>query len=131
MLANSSQRITDATTYFSTAQALSDGGSGSTVASTNSYDISVANALTDCTLVVEGFTVPATETLDIIIQTDDNSGFSSAKEVMRFGQFAAGTYGRQFLPLTNLNVQERYVRVVYTLSAGCVISGGITSYLTV
>lgn len=66
-----------------------------------------------------------TPTLDIKAQTDDNSGFSSAADLVAYPQLAAAgfTLGtRLVLPFTFTN--ERYLRLLYTM-------GGTTPTATV
>ena len=72
-------------------------------------------------------TVP---TLDIAVQTDDNSAFSSPAALLSYPQLAAAgfTVGtRLVIPMTFTN--ERFLRLLYTL-AGTTPSATVDAWLT-
>lgn len=84
-----------------------------------------------CFTVTEAFDSDADDgTLDVKLQCDDNSSFSSAKDVSAHGQLAEATLvaGYQFYMPLPIGLDERYVRPYYTVGgSGNFTAGKITA----
>lgn len=77
--------------------------------------------------VVTAFTAAGAGTLTLALQTDDNTGFSSATEVWNSGAIPKATlvagyeFNISYLPKVN----ERYFRLYYTVATGPMTAGNI------
>lgn len=120
--------IIDKLLRFSASQALT---AASGTASTDVLDLGASGAISQLgrpmyvVVVVEasGGTSP---TLAVAVQTDDNSGFSSALVAATFPA-TAQTTRTQVLPLPDIT--ERYVRLTYT-QAGTSPTATVSAFLT-
>ena len=82
-------------------------------------------------LVTESVTASGSATVTFDLETDDNSGFSSAAVLASSGAIgkAALTAGTEVLRITvPLNV-ERYLRINYTVATGPLTAGKFTAFL--
>jgi hypothetical protein len=116
-----------------------------TAASTNVYDLGAPGVVpygniqlrkrlgkSDCKIplliqVVEDF--DNLTSLDIAIETDDNSGFSSPKEVISHNVLLADLVAGYICPIENLprGVDEQYIRLKYTVNGAAPSQGKITA----
>ena len=81
----------------------------------------------------ETFTAAGAATLTVTLQTDDNSGFSSAKDVLVLGPFAkTDLIAGWKLPVQYVpdGIAERYFRLNYTVATGPMTAGKLTSGIT-
>lgn len=74
-------------------------------------------------------------TVTPVLQTDDNTSFSSAATIRTFDTLAAltpaGTKRMYRLePFTDAGIYERYIRLSYTVANGNLTTGSISAYLT-
>lgn len=124
----------DAELQFSDSQAVT-----AAAASTNIIDLGSVRDLgagQDLYLVVN-CTVAMTDgssdsTLAVTLQTDDNSGFSSATTGQTIGTFAAtSAVGTQMISKVDVGaLNERYARVYYTPANGNLTTGSFDAFLT-
>lgn len=125
----------DSHLLFSDAQAVT-----AAAASTNYVDLSavrkmgVGQPLYLVVICVVAMTDSGSDsTLAVILQTDDNTSFSSASEVMSLGSFAAvsaaGTRLIAPLPPAPANAFERYARVYYTPANGNLSQGSFDAFI--
>ncbi len=119
----------DKSLRFSASQALA-GASGT--ASTDVIDLGADRDLTALgrpmylvvVLEASGGTSP---TLQVVLQTDDNSSFSSATAIYTGPALAQATNRTQIIPFPNEN--ERYLRVTYT-QGGTSPTATVSAFLT-
>ena len=71
-------------------------------------------------------------TMAITLETDDNASFSSATTAQTIGTFAALTAAgtRLVAKLQPDAINERYLRVKYTVANGDLTTGAFTAFLT-
>lgn len=71
-------------------------------------------------------------TVAVTLETDDNSGFSSATTGMTIGTFAATSAAGTgfYVKLQPGTVDERYSRVYYTVANGNLTTGSFDAFLT-
>lgn len=132
--------VLDILSLFSDSQAIT-----ATAASTNSYDLGAPGVIpygniqlrkrlgkTECNLplliqVVEDF--DNLTSLRIAIETDDNSAFSSPKEVIGVDVLLADLKAGFISPIESLprGVNERYMRLKYTVTGAAPTVGKITA----
>lgn len=122
--------ILDQDLAFSQAQTIP---TGATTASTNVVDLSAVCDIgvgEDMELVVTlTSALVGAGTVAVIIQTDDNVGFSSATTAQTIGTFAAASAaGTKFtVKIQPGAIVERYMRLSYT--AGVLTGGAVSAYL--
>jgi len=125
--ANYSGTPIDLRTILSSAQAVTaDAGS------TNVYDAKAPDCFpAGATLVIQPVTIASGQTLGIILETDDNVGFSSATTVFTVPSKATvGTEtGPTLINLSNVTIAERFFRVRYTYAGTGTIT--VTAFLVV
>lgn len=129
--------IMDADLLFSDAQAIP---TGATTVSTNIVDLQAIRDIgvgEDLEIVVQITTALAgVGTVVVLLQSDDNSSFSSAVTAQTIGTFAAASVAgtRLTAKLQPGAIVERYIRIAYTagtLSAGAAdafIAHGVDNY---
>lgn len=126
--------LIDRQNQFSDAQSVT-----ATAASTDTIDlgavrnIGVGEPLYIVFLVTTAF-VGAGATVTPSLQTDDNTGFSSAVTVRTYDALPAlSAIGTQryyeIEPFTIAGLYERYIRVMYTVAGGTLTASGLTSFL--
>lgn len=124
----------DAQTLFSDGQDVT-----STAASTNYIDQGVAQDLgtgRDVYVVVQCDTTMDDSgddsTLEVTVETDDNTSFSSATTAQTIGTFAATSAAgtKLIAKLQPEAITERYVRLKYTTANGDLSAGAFTAFLT-
>lgn len=84
--------------------------------------------------VVEAFTDGSSDsTVQVDIETDDNTSFSSATAVQRVGTFAAlsAIGAKKVVKISPAVIAERYVRLYFTVANGNLTTGKFDAYLTV
>lgn len=123
----------DAQNLFSDAQAIT-----ATAASTNLIDfgsvrdIGVGRELYLIIIVDTAFTDSGSDsTIAVTIETDDNTGFSSASTIQTIGTFAAlSAAGTRLVARLQPDAGwERYVRLKYTTANGDLSTGALTAFL--
>ncbi len=119
---------------FSEAQDISQ--TAGTYVSTNVIDLGGANKgegepIEVLAQIIEALTSAGSATLQIKLDTDDNAGFSSAKNLYDSGALAKGTFiaGYQALIRVLPNACERYLRMSYIVAVATTTAGKITSGL--
>lgn len=127
--------ILDTQTRFSDAQSIA--AAASTVASTNYYD---TGAAADVGIGQEEFlvislpeaVVGAGASVQFVLQTDDNTSFSSATTIPLTAAIPVAS-----LTLNSVQYRgrlpiglERYIRVAYTITGATTTAGKATAYLT-
>ena len=129
--------LLDKELQFSDAQAIT-----ASAASTNYLDlqlarnIGVGEELYLVFLVTVAFTDSDSDsTVTPVLQTDDNTSFSSATAVRTYDALpaltAVGTYRYYKLePFTAEGLYERYLRTYYTVAGGNLTTGSISAFLT-
>lgn len=131
--------IFDATTLLSNAQAIT-----ATAVSTNVIDLGpIATGLTRdvgkgmetpfLIQVTEAFTAAGAATLTITLETDDNSGFSSATTVWTSPAIPKASLVAGYVIIPEYiprGVNERYFRLNYTVATGPMTAGKITAGVT-
>lgn len=124
----------DAQYRFSNAQAIT-----ASAASTNIVDLMAARNLGDgrplwlvVACVVTMTDAASDSTVAVTVETDDNSGFSSATTAQTVGTFAAtSAAGTRFqVRLQPFTTAERYLRLQYTVANGNLTTGSYTAFLT-
>lgn len=67
--------------------------------------------------------------LDIALQSDDNSAFSSPKDVFKMNVLLADLVAGYQLPMDKLprEIKERYIRLYYTVNGGPMTAGKISA----
>lgn len=114
----------DAALYFSDAQTVT-----STGASTNYFDFKAANCFpSQAVLVLQLSGIGSGESIAVKVQSDDNSSFSTPTDVLTIGTYTSTPSGDILIPLSNLQITERYVRLYYTVSSGDSIP--VTAFLS-
>jgi len=107
--------------------------------STNLVDLSeprnigVGEKLYFVIIVDEAFTDGGSDsTMTITLETDDNEGFSSAVTAQTIGTFAAlAAIGSRLIALLQPDsINERFLRVNYTVANGDLSTGKFTSFIT-
>ena len=133
--------ILDTTTMFSDDQAITAsaastnlldlGASGTPVGAAAAISRDLGNSVVP--ILIQVTTAFANNTsLKVGIQTDDNTGFSSAATVLESEAIAVATlvagykFVMQYVPMT---VNERYVRLYYTIAGSNANAGNITAGL--
>ena len=96
-------------------------------------DIGTGENLYFVILVDTAFTdASSNSTMAITLETDDNASFSSAATAQTIGTFAAlaaaGT--TMYAKLQPGTINERYLRVKYTVANGDLTTGAFTAFLT-
>lgn len=123
----------DAQNLFSDAQAVT-----ATAPSTNLIDfgsvrdIAVGRELYVIIIVDTAFTDASSDsTVTVTIETDDNTGFSSAAIIQTIGTFAAlSAAGARLVARLQPDAGwERYVRLKYTVANGDLSTGALTAFL--
>lgn len=117
---------------FGTEQAVT-----STAASTDIIDLGAVRDIGNgeplelVILVTESATASGAATVTFDLQTDDNSGFSSAATLASSGAIgkAALTAGTEVLRIEVPFDVERYLRVYYTVATGPLTAGKFTAFL--
>jgi len=124
----------DALNKFSDAQAIT-----ATAASTNymdllaARDIAIGRPLYVVVKCVTAMTdASSNSTVAVTVETDDNTGFSSATTAQTIGTFSAvSAAGTKFVvPLAQFTTAERYMQLKYTVANGDLSTGSFTAYLT-
>jgi hypothetical protein len=124
----------DRQNQFSSAQAVT-----AAAASTDSIDLGAIRNLGvgEALYAVVVCTVAMTDagsdsTLAVTLETDDNSGFSSAVTRQTIGTFAAvSAAGTRIVTRLQPDViNERYLRITYTPTGGSLSTGSFTAFLT-
>ena len=127
--------ILDTMARFSNAQAVNAGAGD--VVSTDIYDtgsaadVGIGEELF-LQINVNAAITGAGASVQFVLQTDDNSGFSSAKEFPLTAAIAVASLtigSRQYLGRLPVNL-ERYLRLVYRISGASTTAGTVTSFLT-
>jgi len=125
--------ILDKELMFSDNQAVT-----ASAASTNVIDlgairnIGVGSRVFCVVVVTVAFTDSGSDsTVTVDLETDDNSSFSSAVARQRLGVFAAlAPAGTRFIAALSPDViNERYLRVYYTLTGGSLTTGSFDAFL--
>ena len=121
--------ILDADLQFSDAQVVT-----ATAASTNLIDMGsirdVAVGKPMYVIVSVTTALTNTGTVTITVESDDNSGFSSATTQQTIGVLQTSAAGTQLIaPLYPADNNERYMRLKYTIS-GTVSTGNVDAFLS-
>ena len=112
----------DANLYYSDPQTVT-----TSAASENYLDHKAANCFPSCDLVLILSGIGTGEQVTVKLQSDDNSSFSSATDVLTLGTWTSTPSAPLIFPLDNSLVTERYTRLYYTTTSGDSIP--ITAYL--
>lgn len=127
--------IMDVQNRFSSAQAIT-----ATAASADIIDLGIAGRSVgtgeDVYLVVQvvsAFTDTGNDsTVTVTLETDDNTGMSSAATLLTVGTFAAlsAVGSRLIVRLPISAAYERYIGLRYTVAGGNLTTGAVTAFLT-
>ncbi len=100
------------------------------VASTNYLDMKTAGGFpANAMLAYLVDQLGTSDTMDITIQQDDNSSFSSPTTVLALNQVAADMTAWAFVALNELMITERYVRLLLT-TGGTGETGRVSAHVT-
>jgi hypothetical protein len=85
-------------------------------------------------LVTEAFTAAGAATLDLAIQSDDNSGFASGTDLQKITPAAIPkaslTLGKKYVVKLQPGAYERYIGINATVATGPFTAGKLTAFFT-
>ena len=71
-------------------------------------------------------------TMTLVLETDDNAAFASATTAQTLGTFSASSAvgSTIVVPLQLNSINERYIRVGFTVANGNLTTGSFTTFIT-
>lgn len=117
---------------FSDAQAVTAAaGSTNYIDLGSARDMGLSGPLQVCVTVDEAATATGAATVTFQLQCDDNSSFSSAKTVIQTDAIgkASLVLGYQFFLPIPVGLDERYVRLYYSVATGPLTAGKFTAQI--
>lgn len=123
--------IQDKEQTFSDEQAITATANSTNVVDLGAADLDAGEPLHINAQVIEAFTAAGSATLTVSLETDDNSGFSSAKTLVTTAAIGKADLVEGYqIPISFLPANvERYVRLVYTVATGPMTAGKVTSFI--